>query len=196
MARTRETSIVSSRSDTGRSFAQFDACKWAKNSASEFFRTINTIFKIFNTKFKKSDRLTSIDQISDDSGVQLTFDDLREQTIRAALNLRLRGYTEGQVFTVMAKNSEHLASIVIAAFCIGCPISPLATSFGKNEIIHMLNITKPSLIFCDVDCHDRLVESLQAVGNPAKIITFNGKVGESEHVEDLFVATGTESSFV
>lgn len=96
----------------------------------------------------------------------------------------------------MAKNSEHLASIVIAAFCIGCPISPLATSFGKNEIIHMLNITKPSLIFCDVDCHDRLVDSLQAVGNPAKIITFNGKVGESEQVEDLFVATGTESSFM
>lgn len=138
----------------------------------------------------------TLPQISDDSGIQLTYDELRERTISASLNLKARGYGEKHVFTIVAKNSEHLAPIVYASFCIGCPINPLATSFGKNEIKHMLNITKPSLVFCDAESHDKVLQCLQEVANDAKIITFNGKVGDSEQVEDLFVKTGAEFTFV
>lgn len=134
-------------------------------------------------------------QISDDSSVQLTYDELRVRTIRAAINLKARGYTEKQVFTIVAKNSENLAPIVFASFCIGCPINPLATSFGKVEIKHMLNVTKPSLVFCDADIHDKVLQCLLEVGNGAKIITFNGKVGDSEQVEDLFVKSAAEFTF-
>lgn len=137
-----------------------------------------------------------LSKISDDSGVRLTFNDIRERTIRAASNLQARGYKAKQVFTLMAKNSEHLAPIVLASFCIGCPINVMDTTFGKNEIKHMLNITKPNLVLCDADIHDKLRESLQDLGNEAKIITFNGKVGSSEQVEDLLVTTGTESTFM
>lgn len=140
--------------------------------------------------------LSSGPKIGDDSGVRLTFDDIRQRTIRAALNLLNRGYKANQVFTIVARNSENLAPIVFAALCIGCPINVMDTSFGKNEIKHMLSITKPSLVFCDADVHDKMKECLKEIGNGSKIITFDGKVGSSEQVDDLLVKAEAESTFM
>lgn len=127
--------------------------------------------------------------------MRLTFSDIRERTIRAALNLRKRGYQAGQIFTIIAKHSEHLAPIVLAAFCIGCPINVLDTTFQKNEIKHMMSITSPSLVLCDADIHDEAAECLQELGNEAKVITFNGKAGTAEQVEDLLLETEGEALF-
>lgn len=135
-------------------------------------------------------------QISDDSGVQMTFSEIRLKTIRAAQNLQQRGYKEKQVFGFMAKNSQHLSQIVFASFCLGCPINPLDTSLGKTEVMHMLNITKPSLMFCDTDVYDLVNECLKELGNNAKVITLNGKKGNCEQAEDLFVETKKENLFM
>lgn len=78
---------------------------------------------------------------------------------------------------------------------MGCPVNALAVAFVKEEISHMLNITKPSVIFCDVEVYDKLVESLQEVGIDVKIITMNGRIASCEHVDDLLVETGFESTF-
>lgn len=135
-------------------------------------------------------------QISDDSGIQLTYNEIRTRTIRAAVSLQKRGYKPKQVFGIIASNSSNLAPIVFASFCIGCPINVLDTSFGKHEITHMLNITKPCLVFCDVDVYDKLVDSLTEVEIRADIITMNGRLKSREYVEDLFVETGLESTFM
>lgn len=95
----------------------------------------------------------------------------------------------------MARNSENLAPLVLAAFCLGCPANAFDTSLGKNEIKHMLNIVRPSLVFCDVDVHDLLVECLGELRISAKVITLGGKVGSSEQVEDLLVESEFESSY-
>lgn len=59
----------------------------------------------------------------------------------------------------------------------------------------MLNISKPCLIFCDVEAYDKIVACLEECGIEAKIITMNGKVDGCEQVDDLFVETGLESTF-
>lgn len=125
----------------------------------------------------------------------MTFDDIRERTIRTALNLQKRGYEAGQVFGIMAKNSHNVAPVIFAAYCLGCPYNSLATSFVKEEMKHMLNITKPSLIFCDVEAYEKMVESLAECEIEAKIITMNGKIDGCEQIEELFVETGLESMF-
>lgn len=59
----------------------------------------------------------------------------------------------------------------------------------------MLSVTRPSLVLCDADIHSVAVECLQELGNGSKVITFNGKVGTAEQVEDLLVETGGEALF-
>ncbi|XP_031621711.1 4-coumarate--CoA ligase-like 7 [Contarinia nasturtii] len=137
-----------------------------------------------------------IAQISDDSGIQLTYDELRMKTIRAAQNLQKRGYHSKEVFGIVAKNSHHLAPIVFASLAIGSAVNSLDPSFGKTELLHMLKIITPTLIFCDVESYDLLKECLVELKNDAKIFTFGGSTDDSEQVENLFVETHNEAEFV
>lgn len=118
------------------------------------------------------------------------------RTVRAAQNLQKRGYQPKEIFGFVAKNSHHLAPIVFASFCLGCPINTLDPSFGKVEILHMLNITKPRLMFCDAESYSLVSECLKELKNEAKVFTFGGQTGNSETVESLFIETGAENSFV
>lgn len=126
----------------------------------------------------------------------MSFDDIRTKTIRAAQNLQNRGYAQKQVFGFIGGNSHHVAPIVFASFAIGCPVTALDPSFGKTELVHMLNISNPVLLFCDLACYDLLQECLKELKNDAKIFTFGGSKGNSEQVENLFAETHEENRFM
>lgn len=126
----------------------------------------------------------------------MTFDEIRIRTIRAAQNLQKRGYKPTQVFGIMAKNSHHVAPIVFASISMGCPVNTLDPSFGKTELLHMLNTTKPVLMFCDVGSQDLLKECLTELRNDAKIFTFGGSKDEGEPVENLFSETENDDDFL
>lgn len=115
--------------------------------------------------------------------------------MRTAQNLQKLHVEPKEVIGFMAKNNEHLAPIVFAAFCLNCPINALDPSFGKTEILHMLKITKPRIMFCDVEAHHLVSTCLRELGNDAKIYTFGGQTGTSKHVENLFSETGNENDF-
>lgn len=96
----------------------------------------------------------------------------------------------------MVENVANLSPIVFAAFSLGCPINALHTSVEKANLIHMLRMTEPSVMFCDVKVYDLANECLKELENDAKIFTFNGTKGNSKAVESLFKQTGTEEDFV
>lgn len=86
----------------------------------------------------------------------------------------------------MAKNSHYLTPILYASFCLACPVNTLDPSFSKPEIIHMLSITKPKVMFCDVDVYDLVCECLNELESDAPIYTFSGNTDDSIPVETLF----------
>lgn len=126
----------------------------------------------------------------------MTFDEIKTETIRAAQNLQALGCKPKQLFTIIARNSQHLAPITFASIAIGCPINALDVSFGKTEIIHMLKITKPAVVFCDSDCYKLVDECLVELENEARIFTFGERVGRSEPIESLFRETHKENQFM
>lgn len=135
-------------------------------------------------------------KINDDSGIEMSFDEIKVKTIRAAQNLQNLGYKPKQVFGLIVKNSYHVAPIFFASIAIGCQLSTLDTSFGRTELIHILNMTKPVLLFCDVECVDLLDECLKEIEIQAKIFTFGGSKGNSEPIENLFKETHKETQFM
>lgn len=130
-------------------------------------------------------------QISDDTGERFTFEELRMMTIRVAQNLQRRGYGSKQVVGFMVDNRAYLAPITFASLCLGYRLSA-----SRFESKYTFLATKPSLIFCEVEMYDFVVEYLTESGNCAKVFTFNGVQGDSEPVENLFTKTGTEHEFV
>lgn len=126
----------------------------------------------------------------------MTFNEIRSKSIRAAQNLRARGYKKDEIVGIIAGNSHQLSSIVFAAFYMGCPINTLDPAFGKIDMKHMLGTTAPALIFCDANIYDLVKECLAELKNDAKIFTFGEKMRNSEPVESLFVDNGGEYDFM
>lgn len=126
----------------------------------------------------------------------MTFDELRIKTIRAAQNLRKRGHDSNGVHSFIAKNTDHLAPILFASFCVGCPVNALESSFSKDVLTYMFKTTKPVLVFCDVEIYEIVNMCLNELKNDAKIFTFGGSKGDSEAVEVLFSEIEDEQSFV
>lgn len=136
-------------------------------------------------------------QISDDSGDRFTFEELYLNTIRAAQNLQRKGHCESkQVITIMSGNVAHLAPIVFAALCLGCPINPLDIQMEKSTVLNMIQLTRPHLVFCEIKAYDLIAEVLAELKMDTKVFTFNGSKGKSIPVETLFTKTGTEDSFM
>lgn len=118
-------------------------------------------------------------------------------TIRAAQNLRQRGYCESkQVITIISGNVAHLAPIVFAALSLGCPINTLDVQMEKSTVLSMLWLTQPHLVFCEIIVYDLIVEVLTELQMDARIFTFNGSKANSILVDVLFAETGIEESFV
>ncbi|XP_055296968.1 probable 4-coumarate--CoA ligase 3 [Sitodiplosis mosellana] len=134
-------------------------------------------------------------QINHETNIQLTSAFMRRQTIRAAFNLQKLGCEKGDIFGIIAKNSHYVATIVFASLCIGCPVNTLDPSFTKLELMHMLSITRPKVMFCDASIYDLVQECLNDLENDAKIFTFSGQSGDSIPVEDLFEEVEGEGTF-
>lgn len=75
-------------------------------------------------------------------------------------------------------------------------MNSLDVSFGRTEIVHMLSITKPVVIFCDVDCYETVSKCLDELKMDARIFTFGGIVGQSESIESLFEEVDNENQFM
>lgn len=116
-------------------------------------------------------------------------------TIRAAQNLQKRGYNSKDVTALITGDVAHLAPIVFAGLCLGHPMSAMASSW-KPDLLRMLEITKPRIIFCEVEKYDLVVECMADLGIQAKVFTFGGAKGDAEPVENLFVETNCEDEFV
>lgn len=127
----------------------------------------------------------------------MTFNELRLNTIRAAQNLQKRGFQSRQVFSFMnIQPSEHIASIVLASFCLACPIAPLHSLMSKEEMISILAKTKPSVMFCDESAYEETSQILKELNFDVKFFIFGRPIDDLETVESLFVETGNESNFV
>jgi non-ribosomal peptide synthetase component F len=116
-----------------------------------------------------------VTQISDDTGVKVTCEETRTRSIHFAQNLRALGYHRGDVVCIAAKNSEYIAPVVFGCMLVHAPVSTVDPLFNKNEMAHMLSVTRPKLIVCDKGNAD-VVKDASALAHihPEIVVTGNG----------------------
>lgn len=115
-------------------------------------------------------------------------------SIRAAQNLQNRGYATKDVTAIVSGDVAHLAPVVFANLSLCRPIC-VTNSSWKPDTLRMFDMTKPNLIFCDVEDYETVVECLNELELTAKIFTFYKTIDDSEHVENLFTETENEEEF-
>lgn len=135
-------------------------------------------------------------QISANNGMKLTCKEIHDQTVRIAQNLQKYNFKKGDVFSIISLNNHELASVIFAGLCLGNPINTLDTSFSEAEITHMLEITKPKAIFCEINIVNKVKRSLGKLNNNANIFTFNGSIDGTVPVSELSIPTECENDFM
>lgn len=122
---------------------------------------------------------------------------MRLKATRAAQNLQKRGLKQHELYGIIASNTDDLLPIFLTSIGLGCPHLPLRPLLTKDEMARILKKTKPTVIFCDLSTYDKLCEALDELQlNPKLFLCGGGHIDGVESVENLFIETGEESSFV
>lgn len=128
--------------------------------------------------------------------MQYTYEEIYIRAVRAAQHIQHLDYKEGDIIGIMSKNNHNLAPIIIALLSLGYPFQSLDPTFTEVETTHLFSLTKPTIVFSDLESYAVVEKSLRSLNNGAAIYTFGEQVGKSHLVEDLFAETGCESEFV
>lgn len=126
----------------------------------------------------------------------MTYRELRELTISAAMNLRKLGCRKGHVMSFFTDNSGDVVPLMCAALCLGCKLSGQPLECTQSERDYFLNLVKPNFVFCDAKEYDLLKERLVNARNDAKMFIFDGQVGEASSVGSLFENVVADPYFV
>ncbi|RYA68138.1 hypothetical protein DD592_26990, partial [Enterobacter cloacae complex sp. 2DZ2F20B] len=62
---------------------------------------------------------------------------------------------------------------VVAALYVGAVIAPIHHNYTQLEMIHALNISQPSLVFCSKEVLDKYLELKKKVDYIQRIIVIN-----------------------
>jgi long-subunit acyl-CoA synthetase (AMP-forming) len=126
-----------------------------------------------------------VTQISADTGVSVTCQQMYDRSIRIAKYLTQCGLKEGDLVGFVTANTENLAPVVFACFTLGLPINPLSPIMNEKDIIHMFSMTKPKMIFCDAENVKVVQNAVNEMKSEPQILTVMDKVDGYECVTEV-----------
>ncbi|XP_053699079.1 uncharacterized protein LOC128746054 [Sabethes cyaneus] len=136
-----------------------------------------------------------IAQISADSGIRLTYHEMRLRSTRVAQNLSSMGFQSGDLVSIVARNNEKLAPVVFGCFMLGLSINSLDPSFHKEDFAHMFKSIRPKTVFCEGDLIEEITAACEIADISPNLIIFGPRVNGYTRVDDLLVETGSEQHF-
>lgn len=135
---------------------------------------------------------SKIFEISADTEESFTCDSVRIRTIRAALNMSSKfGLVKGDMVCMIVDNSPCVTPVLFGCFLIGAPVHTLDSSFEESDLIQLMSITKPKLVFGNAHNVERLKNSLKLAGLESQIILLN----DPSSKELLFTPAENETSY-
>ena len=127
----------------------------------------------------------SVTQISADTGVSVTCQEMYDRSIKIAKYLTKCGLKEGDLIGIVAANTENLAPVVFACFTLGLPINPLAPIMNEKDIIQMYSMTKPKMIFCDAENVKVVQNAVNEMKSEAQILTVMDEIDGYECASEI-----------
>lgn len=128
----------------------------------------------------------------------MTYGEMYSKSVRAAQNIRKWNLKKGDVFAIISANNNELMPLLVALLCLEFPINPIPSYFVEFELLHLLNITKPKVVFCEANSYAKVEKCLFELKIDAKMYTFGGCVNGSVAASELFAVAGDldEDEFV
>ncbi|KAJ8082565.1 hypothetical protein PM082_008420 [Marasmius tenuissimus] len=116
--------------------------------------------------------------VDEDTGARLYIKDLRDRTrqLAAAIN-KIWNLNEEEIVSVMSPNHMNYAPCVWATHRLGGVVATLSPMLSVGELVHHLNISRPSLLFVHPDCVNVAAQAAEMIRLPSEriiLITSSG----------------------
>ncbi|XP_075166533.1 uncharacterized protein LOC142238709 [Haematobia irritans] len=125
-------------------------------------------------------------QIMDSNGSEMTAQEFLDNSKALARNiLRELEMKCHDVIGLYVQHSEHVATVMMASFLCGTPVSSAFYGFGKDTVVPIFKTTRPKLIFCDAENYKEALAVSNHLELHAKIVIMTGKVEGVTTINDL-----------
>ncbi|XP_017002676.2 luciferin 4-monooxygenase-like [Drosophila takahashii] len=129
-------------------------------------------------------------QISDEDGVEMTFQQAITWAIRIAQILKKKGLQHPDVIGITARNSTYVTPVATACLLNGTPFHAVNPVSDETALTHIFSITKPTVIFCDGQEYQKILSATK--GWQPEIFTLTDPIEGVPHIETLLEPTQTE----
>ncbi|CAH0594280.1 unnamed protein product [Chrysodeixis includens] len=130
-----------------------------------------------------NDKKDEVAVINGDTGHKITYKQILQETVNIANGLKKLGVKKGDVIALCSENRDEFFPIALAVLCCGATITTLNVLYTKDEMTHVLNISRPKIIFSSEIGLKKNIESIKSVSSIEKIIQINGKLVASGIIE-------------
>ncbi|KAJ8674328.1 hypothetical protein QAD02_005590 [Eretmocerus hayati] len=90
---------------------------------------------------------TKVAQMHQDTGLQLTYDEILDRSRKLAVYLRQNGVKMNDRLAICSENNLGWAIPFCATLFVGGTVCPLNPGYSRKEFLHTTNISKPKFIF-------------------------------------------------
>ncbi|XP_044743653.1 4-coumarate--CoA ligase 1-like [Chrysoperla carnea] len=118
---------------------------------------------------ENSNKIAQIDPVNK---ITQTFGEMRLNSIRCALKMKQDGLKRGDMIIICGRNHLDLVAPLLGAMYLGVTINPLHPDYSRNEILRMIKLTEPKIIFCDQESTNLMTELITEAKLQSKIVTF------------------------
>ncbi|KAF5292803.1 hypothetical protein FQA39_LY13848 [Lamprigera yunnana] len=131
-----------------------------------------------------------------ETGKSVTYKELFETTCRLAQSLISLGYPFNTIISVCSENSLYFMYPIIAALYAGLTTAPINPNYTSRELLHMLGITKPKIIFCSKYTLSKLQEIRNKLSHVERFIVLD-ETENKANIESLntFIERGCNKDF-
>ncbi|XP_013176386.1 PREDICTED: 4-coumarate--CoA ligase 1-like [Papilio xuthus] len=132
---------------------------------------------MLNNLWMNKDKVTLINGSTHET---LTCGEIAQEAMNLAISLKNIGFKRGEVVAICSENRREFWGTVIGIVCAGGVVTTINPGYSKDELIHVLNISKPKYIFCSPNTYNMCENTLKSMNIVSKIILY-GDVSNKEN---------------
>lgn len=124
-------------------------------------------------------------QVDGETGEELSAPLILKRSIKLARWLTSRGIKKGDSISINSENRLEFCLVPVATLFVGATFAPLNPDYTPLELKHVLNLSKPKLIFCSDRTIDKMVSVLPDHPYIDRLVLFGNVECKHKHVTNF-----------
>ncbi|XP_005183356.1 2-succinylbenzoate--CoA ligase-like [Musca domestica] len=158
---------------------------WSGPNCKEIYNENITLGEVIYDVLSKQPQ--KVIQIHDISGEKLTSGELLKCAEALTKHLWSFGLRPGDIIGLFANNWTQVTTLMVSSFLAGTPVNALYPGFDKDSVSLIYKVTRPKIIFCEVENYPIAKDIIRELQLEAKIFIMNDCDGVPGvgHIRDL-----------